>query len=92
MPAMDKQNVFCEALDITDLTAYAAINFTDVVDTGALIDHKGNALSGVINVSGRLALNIVVEDVALVGDGSTTVTFSLYDHSTATVTSGRKLL
>lgn len=92
MPIMDKQTLLAEVLDITDLTAYAAINFTNVLDLGAIKDHKGNSISQVINAGGQLALNIVVEDVGLVGNGSTTVTFTLYDHTTATVTSGRKLL
>lgn len=93
MPIMDSQLLFAEALDISDLTAYAAVNFTNVIDLGAIKDHKGNSIQHVINAGGQLALNIVVEDTALAGDGSTTVTFSLYDHTTATPwTGGRKLM
>lgn len=93
MPIMDSTLVFAEALDISDLTAYAAVNFTNVVDLGAIVDHKGSALSTRANVTGAMALNIVVEDTALAGNGSTTVTFSLYDHSTITPwTGGRKLM
>lgn len=93
MPGMDKDWLFAEALDISDLTAYAAVNFTNVVDTGALINHKGDSISQVLNAGGRAALNIVVEDTALAGNGSTTVTFSLYDHTTVTPwTGGRKLM
>lgn len=90
---MDAQLIFAEALDITDTSSYVAINFTNVLDLGAIKDHKGDSIQHVVNAGGKTALNIIVENIALVGDGSTTVTFSLYDHTTVTPWSGgRKLM
>ena len=85
---IDSELIFSNAQDIAGTSE--TITGTNIVDLGSLKDHKGNALSGVVNVTGAMALNIVVT-TALAGNGSV-VTFKLFDHSTTTPSSGRQLI
>lgn len=88
MPIMDAATLFCESMSIA-ANAGASTVATNVIDTGALVDVKGSALTGKLNVSRNLCLNIVVEDEALLAavDGSV-VTFSLYGDTDAVPTTG----
>lgn len=85
---IDSQLIFSNAQDIAGTSD--TITGTNIVDLGSLVNHKGDALSGVVNVTGAMALNIVVT-TALAGN-TAVVTFKLFDHSTTTPSNGRQLI
>lgn len=89
---MDAELVFGESMAIG--TTAGTTVFTNVIDLGAIIDHKGASLQNRINLGDNMALNIVVEDADILAavDGSV-VTFRLYDDTdTVPTTGGRQLL
>lgn len=88
---MDSEFVFSEAQDING--SGQTIVSTNVVDTGAYVDHKNNTLSQQI-MSGKMCLNCVVEDADLLAavDGCA-LTIRLYDDTDTTpTTGGRQIL
>lgn len=85
---IDSELIFSNAQSVAGTSE--TITGTNIVDLGSLKDHKGNALSGVVNVTGAMALNIVVT-TALAGN-TAVVTFKLFDHSTTNPSAGRQLI
>ena len=90
---MDNNLVICESTDISGGTYTSLTQVGDTLYFPQDKDHKGNSVNPRLNVNGRSCLNIVVEDAALARAGVTTVTFSLYEHTSATtpVSSGTEL-
>lgn len=90
MSVMDANWLFGESFDCS-LTAGQSTVFTNVIDMGSHLDHKGNAISpagGNLFQSGKSFLNIVVEDIAFVADADgSVVSFILYEHTSATTPS-----
>src|SRR4030065_2956057 len=92
MPIMDAELVLCEAQSIAGVATTTTVS-TNVIDTGALVNHKNASLQQSI-MSGKMCLNIVVEDEDMLAavDGSI-VTFRLFDDSDTTpTTGGRQIL
>lgn len=89
---MDNELVLCESLSIAANAGNSTAS-TNAVYIPALKDHKGDAMDDRPNVSGRLCLNIVVEDEDLLAaaDGSV-VTFDLYADTDSTPTIGGKVI
>jgi len=85
---MDSQLLLCEAQSIAAAAAGSTVS-TNVVYIPQVVDHKGVAMNDRYNVSGRLHLNIVVEDEDMLAaiDGSV-VTFELYNDTDAVPTTG----
>lgn len=88
---MDNNLVICESTAITSITTVTQVGDTLYFPQDK--DHKGTSVNPRLNVNGRTCLNIVVEDAALTRAGATTITFSLYEHTSATtpVSSGTEL-
>lgn len=94
MPIMDKETTFCESMSIA-ASAGGSTDSTDNVYLPQVKDHKNADMNQRPNVSGRLCLNIVVEDEDMLAavDGSV-VTFALYADTDATTitTDGDKII
>jgi hypothetical protein len=91
---MDSTLLLCEAQSIATTAGAAATVSTNVIDLGAHIDHKGNSIDSRTNTTGALALNIVVEDEAILAvTNGAVVTFRLFDDTdTLPTTGGRQIL
>ena len=92
MPIMDSELLLCEAQSIAGVATTTTVS-TNVIDTGALVDHKNASLQQSI-MSGKMCWNCVVEDENMLAavDGSV-VTFRLFDDSDTTpTTGGRQIL
>lgn len=88
MPIMDSQLLLCESLSIAANVGQNTVA-TNVIDLGALLNHKGAALTAKPNVGQRLNLNIVVEDEDLAAAlDSSAVTIELYADTDETPTTG----
>lgn len=84
MSIMDAQLVFCESQSIAG-TAGTNTDSVDVIQLPQVLDHKNAAMNDRPNVSGRLCLNIVVEDENLAAAANNCdLTFRLYHHTAPT--------
>jgi hypothetical protein len=94
MPIMDAELLFGESIDLGSTSATSSVSGTNVVYIPQVKDHKGSSQNDYPNVSGRLCLNMVVEDEALQGSaGSSVITIRLYNHTAAAgIASGDQII
>ena len=92
MPIQDAQLMLCDTQDIS-ASAAASVVGESVVYIPRGVDHTGTAENDRPNVSGRLHLNVVVEDTDLLAavDGSV-VTIALYNDTDSVPTTGGDVL
>jgi hypothetical protein len=84
MSVLDSELLFGEAIDIGSTSASASVSGTNVIYLPKVKNHKGSSVNQQPNNSGRLYLNMVVEDEALgTASGSAVVTCRLYAHTAA---------